>query len=129
MFEDHGRTAECVPVGGFGVGALHARLDGVEGLGDDDGDESGDTAHGEGADRSEFLAGGGVALGELFEGRVGGETHRAVGGLSGGGGDESLEEAADAAFAPDDGDGVEEASEAGFGGFPVVDSVGWLVVC
>ena len=42
--------------------------------------------------------------------------------MSCGGGDEALEEAAEATFAEDDGGAVEEAAHAGGGGFAVVDS-------
>ena len=124
LLEDNARTPERVTIQRAGLDALHARLDGVERLRDVDGDEPRDAAHGEGADRAQLLAGRRVALGQLLERRVGAEARRAVGGLSGGGRHEALEEAADAALARDDGDGVEEAAQAGIGGFAVVDSGG-----
>jgi hypothetical protein len=60
----------------------------------------------------------------LLEEGVAAEACRAVGGLAQRRGDEALEEAADAALAGDDGDGVEEAAEAGLGGLAVVDAAG-----
>lgn len=55
---------------------------------------------------------------------VGAKTGCAVGGLSGGGGDEALEEAAKAAFAGYYWDGVEETFHSRVCRFAIVDSVG-----
>ena len=58
----------------------------------------------------------------MLQERVRAETGRAVGGLSGGRGHKALEEAADAALAGDDGNGVEEALETGLGELAVIDT-------
>lgn len=123
LLEDETSALERVAVHGAGLDALHARLDGVERLGDVDGDEPREAAHGKGADGAELLAGRRVRLGHLLEEGVGAEARGRVGGLPRRRRHEALEEAADAALAGDDGDGVEEAAEAGLGELAVVDAV------
>lgn len=115
LLKDHACALERVSVHLTRLDTLHSRLDGVERLGHIDGNETCETTHGKSSDGTEFLAGRGVGFGELLEESVGAESGGRVGGLASCRGDETLEEAAETAFASDDGDGVEEAAKSRLG--------------
>lgn len=122
MLEDQGCASERVAIQALGLDALHARLDCVQRLRHIHRDQAGKAAHGKGADGAELLSWRGVRLGNLLEEVVCAEAGCAVCGLTGCCRDEALEEAAETTLAGDDGDGVEEAAQARFGGFAVVDA-------
>lgn len=122
LLEDHGRAADRVPVLLAGLDALHPRLDGVQGLRDKHRHQPGQAAHGKGAHGAELLPRRRVRLGHLLEKGVRAEAGGAVGSLARRRRHEALEEAADAAFARNDGHGVEEPAHPGFGGLFVVDA-------
>ena len=67
LLENHGCAAECVAVHGLGFGALHSRLDGIEGLRHKDGNKSSQTTDTKGADGAQLLARCSVGLGHLLE--------------------------------------------------------------
>lgn len=121
LLKNNRRTPERVPIRLPRLNTLHPRLDRIQRLRHVHRDQPGDTAHAKRRCGAEFLPGRGVPFRQLFEGRVGTEPGRAVGGLARGGGDETLEKTADAALAGDDGDRVEETAQPGVGGFAVVD--------
>jgi hypothetical protein len=123
LLENDGRAPERVAVLLARLDALHSRLDRVQRLRHVHRDQTRNAAHGEGGRRPQLFPGRRVPLGQLLEERVSAEARRAVGRLPRGGGHEALEEAADAALAVDDGDGVQEAAHAGVGRFAVVDAV------
>jgi hypothetical protein len=116
------RAAPRVAVQALGLDALHARLHRVDRLRRVHRDEARQRADAERAERPELLARRRVRRRQLLEEVVRAEPHRGVGGLPEGGGQEALVEAAQAALAGDDGDGVEEAAHAGVGALAVVDS-------
>jgi hypothetical protein len=63
----------------------------------------------------------------LAKERVRTEAHGGVSCLASSGRDESLKETANAAFAEDDRNGMEETAHSGGGGFPVVDPGGLVL--
>lgn len=122
MLENHSRASKCVAIHALGLDTLHARLDCVQRLRHIYRDQAGKAAHGKGTYGAKFLSWRGVRLGNLLEEVVRAETSCAVRGLTGCCRDEALEEATDTTLAGDDGDSMEEAAQARFGGFAVVDT-------
>lgn len=109
VLEDQRGAPQAVPVDVAGLDALHAGLDGVEGLGGEDGDGAGDAADAERGHGAELLPGRRVRrLGQLLEAGVAPEADGAVGRLPHGRGHQALEEPAQAPLPRDDGYRVEE---------------------
>ena len=116
------RAVETILIQRSRLDTLHARLDRIERLRHVNRDDTCQPPDSKGRQNAQFFPGRGIRLRELTQRSVGTETDSRIGRLTGGGGDETLEESAQASLAGDYGNGVEKASKTRFGGFAVVDS-------
>ena len=122
MLEDLDHTVQAILVRAASFYRLHACLDGVDGHGCVDGDDSGETSEAKCAHSAELLPGGDVGLCKLLERGIARETDSRVGSLAGSGRDKALEEAANALLLRNDSGTVEEPTHTRVGRLSVVDA-------